>query len=83
MWDVGNNDEDKNDNDEEDKEDKKMWELLEALGRRRELILSVLKAAIHPTHLRLLYNTIKIQTYKYTRIHINKCLTPPIPEACK
>ena len=27
---------------------KKKWELLEALGRRRELILSVLKAAIHP-----------------------------------
>ena len=46
-----------------------MWELLEALGRRRELILSVLKAAIHPTHLRLLYNTIKIQTYKYTKIY--------------
>ena len=44
-----------------------MWELLEALGRRRELILSVLKAAIHPTHLRLWYNTMKIQTYKYTR----------------
>ena len=46
-----------------------MWELLEALGRRRELILSVLKAAIHPTHLRLLYNTIKIQKYKYTKIY--------------
>ena len=67
-----------------------MWELLEALGRRRELILSVLKAAIHPTHLRLLYNTIKIQTYKYTKIHRYKYtkihrykyLTPSIPGAC-
>ena len=60
-----------------------MWELLEALGRRRELILSVLKAAIHPTHLRLLYNTIKIQTDKYTKIHRYKFLTPSIPEAHK
>lgn len=59
-----------------------MWELLEALGRRRELILSVLKAAIHPTHLRLLYNTIKIHTYKYTKIHRYKYLTPSIPGAC-
>ena len=43
----GDGDDDEKDDDDPDK---KKWELWDALGRRRELILSVLKAAVHPTH---------------------------------
>ena len=65
---------------------KKQWELLGALGRRRELILSVLKAAIHPhapssySNTALKYNTdtdtgtnkYKYK-YKYKYKHKNTC----------
>ena len=47
--DDGDGDDDDDEKDDDDP-DKKKWELLDALGRRRELILSVLKAAVHPTH---------------------------------
>ena len=60
---------------------KKQWELLGALGRRRELILSVLKAAIHPhapssySNTALKYNTdtdTSTKTNPNIKTHVNQ-----------